>query len=199
MQKNQVPKKFTPAQQIRLFILITLVLGISFIIFQPKVSAYLFPFVRQKKQIDFITQQNEIFDLNSYYEFRELSGGFGSWNFAYDQIDMTAILTSLPSNYQEQPILELAKFQAPYFQSQTLITDQETADAWLAQEATAHATVIKQGSDYTFFQNSDNSITLIFEKTGAEFLPNQGFFDLSNVPEEKAWLEARAWLEIAHF
>lgn len=199
MQKNRTPKKFNSVQKVCLFILIIFICGCSFIIFQPKISAYLFPFIRTKQQIDFMTQQNEILDLNSYYEFRELSGGFGAWNFAYDQIDMTAVFVSLPTNYQEKPILELAKFQAPYFQSRTLITDRETADARLTQEATAHATIIKQGSDYTFFQDDDTSITLVFEKTGSEFLQNQGFFDLSNVPEEKTWLEERVWLEIAHF
>jgi len=200
MQKKpaaSTPKSFS--KQIWNFISILIILSGTFIVCQPKINAYLFPFIREKRQIQFIANQNETLDLNQYYQFREFSGGFGHWTFDDDQLDMTALFVSLPADYQEQSILNLAQFQAPYFQSQTLITDTSTAVTWQAQEASTQAAIIKQGADYTFFQNQDNSITLIFQKSGADFLANQGFFDLSNAPEEKAWLENRVWLEIAHF
>lgn len=187
-------KKFRPEY------LLVLVIVISFILLQPKLSSVLFPQKRADILNTFLTTTKEKkgVDARSFWYFREFyyPGSFSLNKTGFDPAEYRPFLNSveIDINSDTQPNVFLI-YNSDKISSIEMIVNNGVLDKIMTRVGGSNAEVIHQ-DDTSIIERGPNSILVIFSKPTSEMIKANGYFDFKN-PRDRVIIENKYWLSIS--
>lgn len=195
-KRNEASKSKQPYIPILLVATATIVL---FLLFTPKISARIFPFLSDYRLQSFIksTQSTNSIDPQSYWEFREFysPGSFEVNKTGLDDTEVLSLVSDLGISWNTDTIgIPFLKFTSPNTQSVDYLTESQTLSNILLSESIDKAAVLFQTDTDLIIKSDQSTIAIIFIKSPEDMKKANGFFDYRDV--DKKLTENKHWMNI---
>ncbi len=182
----------------RFSIILSIVIIIAFILFQPTMASLL-PYpsrdTKAAKFLEEITSGDRI-DARLYWQKREhyFPGTFYFDKEGNDIAHFNAIMQKSGIDVQQQKVMVLARYTSPTIISDESIIDTKTAATMISEikKRQEGENVIKKGENYIVIEENNKKIYLLFVASHEEMMRSNGF-----AAENKKLVADKSWLSIS--